>query len=355
VRLLLVTRGFPPRVGGVETLCRQLAEGFAARGVDVVVLTYGGRLGGAARRPVDGGGAYRVIRLRSRGDVFEWSSRIVAAVRAQRFDVCHVHNLHSTVAGAVWASRRRPYVLTPHYHGRGHTRAARLLHRPYRMLARRVVGDAAAVTAVSASEAALIRRDLGADPEVIPNGVDPAAPAGPAGRTAASGPPTIVAVSRLVAYKRVDAVVAALADLPDFRLRVVGDGPARAELIGLARRLGVHDRLDLDARRLSDADVLGAVRDAAVLVNLSEAEAFSYTVLESLAAGTPVVTNRSGALAEWATRFPGSVLTAEPASPAGVAAAVRRLAGRRVSVDLGEFALPSILDRYERVYARVAP
>jgi glycosyltransferase involved in cell wall biosynthesis len=363
VRLLLVTRGFPPRVGGVETLCRQLAEGFADRGVDVVVVTYAGRAPAsapasasasaeadtvAASHTVGDGGAYRVIRLRSRGDVFEWSGRIVATVRAQRFDVCHVHNLHSTVAGAVWASGRRPYVLTSHYHGGGHTRAARLVHPAYRTLARRVVRDAAAVTAVSASEAALIRRDFGRDPEVIPNGVEPRSPAG---ATRPAGPPTIVAVSRLVGYKRVDAAIAALPDLPGFRLRVVGDGPQRAELIGLARRLGVHDRLDLDARRLSDADVLTAVRDASVLVNLSEAEAFSYTVLESLAAGTPVVTSRSGALAEWASRFPGSVLAAEPA---GVAAAVRRLAGRRVSVDLGEYALPAILDRYARVYARAA-
>ena len=43
MKLLLVTQGFPPRVGGVETLCRQLAEGFADRGDAVTVLAYGGR------------------------------------------------------------------------------------------------------------------------------------------------------------------------------------------------------------------------------------------------------------------------------------------------------------------------
>ena len=43
MRLLLVTQGFPPRVGGVETLCRQLAEGFAGRGDEVTVLAYGAR------------------------------------------------------------------------------------------------------------------------------------------------------------------------------------------------------------------------------------------------------------------------------------------------------------------------
>jgi glycosyltransferase involved in cell wall biosynthesis len=91
-----------------------------------------------------------------------------------------------------------------------------------------------------------------------------------------------------------------------------------------------------------------------VLVNLSGAEAFSYTVLESLAVETPVVTNGSGALAEWATRFPSAVLTADPNQPATIAAAVRRLADHRVIVNLGEYALPAILDRYEDVYTRVA-
>jgi glycosyltransferase involved in cell wall biosynthesis len=349
MRLLLVTRGYPPRIGGVETLCRQLAEGLARRGEDVTVVTYGGRAGGVERRGDEA--SYRVIRLPSRGDTFEWSWRIVPVLRRLRFDVCHVHNLHATVAGAVWASGRRPYVLTAHYHGGGHTRAARLLHPGYRRLAHRVVAGAAVLTAVSRSEAALLRRDFGAEPEIIPNGVDPAA-VGRSGPPA--GPPTIAVVSRLVGYKRVDAAVRTLAELPDYRLHVVGDGPQRAALLGLADRLGVRDRVRLTCHRLSDGEVRTTLREAAVHVNLSEAEAFSYTVLEALAAGTPVVTNGGAALAEWATRFPGAVLTADPAQPAQVAAAVRRLARGRVDVDLGEYALPVILDRYQQLYATAA-
>jgi hypothetical protein len=46
------------------------------------------------------------------------------------------------------------------------------------------------------------------------------------------------------------------------------------------------------------------------------------------------------------------VLTADPAQPTQVAAAIRRLDGTRVDVDLGEYALPAILDRYQRVYER---
>jgi glycosyltransferase involved in cell wall biosynthesis len=346
MRLLLVTRGFPPRVGGVETLCRQLAEGFARRGADVLVVTYGGSYSVES-------GTYRVLRLPSHGDQFEWSARIVPVLRRLKPDVCHVHNLHSSVAAAVWATRRRPYVLTTHYHGGGHTLAAKLIHPAYRAVATRVVRAAAAVTAVSPDEADLVRAHFGVRPEVIPNGVEPATPRPEPIVVADGPPPTIAVVSRLVRYKRVHAVVRALAELPEFRLHIVGDGPERADVLRLADRLGVADRLRVTTDRLPDREVRSLVRDAAVHVNLSAAEAFSYTVLEALAVGTPVVTSGDAALAAWSRRFPGAVLTADPADPAQVAAAVRKVAWGRVEVDLGEYALPSILDRYADVYARV--
>jgi glycosyltransferase involved in cell wall biosynthesis len=268
--------------------------------------------------------------------------------------VWHVHNLHASVAAAVWASGRRPYVLTAHYHGAGHTAPARLAHRPYRPLARRIVAGAAAVTAVSASEADLVRRDFGIRPEVIPNGIALRPPAA-GDRTGDRTDPEVLVVSRLEPYKRVDAAIGALALLPaPVRLRVVGDGPQQADLERLAADLGVGDRVTFTAPGLSEVDLHTVYGQAAVVVNLSAAEAFSYTVLEALAAGTPVVTSGDTALAEWSERYPDGVRTADPADPRSVAAAIRALAGRRVRVDLSRFDLAAILDAYQRLYERVA-
>jgi glycosyltransferase involved in cell wall biosynthesis len=344
MRLLLVTRGFPPRSGGVETLCRQLAEGFAGRGDEVTVVTFGGRRARPSRQT---GSGYEVLRLPSRGGTFEWSGALVPLLRRLDADVCHVHNLHSSVAAAVWRSGRRPYVLTAHYHGSGHSAVARIAHRPYRALARRIVAGAAWVTAVSDSEASLVERDFGIRPEVIPNGIQLCQPA-PAPSTS-----TILVVSRLEAYKRVDAVVRALPLLPLFRLHIVGDGPARAGLEKLAADLGVRERVTLTAPALSEEDLQHVYREAAVFVNLSAAEAFSYTVLEALSAGTPVVTSGEAALAEWSLRFPVAVRSADPGEPATVAAAIRELAGRRVHVDLSRYDLPAVLDAYQRLYERL--
>jgi glycosyltransferase involved in cell wall biosynthesis len=343
MRLLLVTRGFPPRSGGVETLCRQLAEGFAGRGDEVTVVTFGGRVGRPTRQTDRG---YEVLRLPSHGGTFEWSGALVPLLRRLDADVCHVHNLHSSVATGVWRSGRRPYVLTAHYHGAGHSALSRLAHRPYRALARRIVAGAAAVTAVSDSEADLVRRDFGIRPEVIPNGI-------PLFSIAAEPTSTILVVSRLEPYKRVDAVLRALPLLPSFRLHVVGDGPAKAGLERLAADLGVRGRVTLSAPALSEEDLQHAYGEAAVFVNLSAAEAFSYTVLEALSAGTPVVTSGDTALAEWSRRFPDAVRTADPAEPATVAAAIRDLAGRRARVDLSRYDLPVVLDAYQRLYERL--
>jgi glycosyltransferase involved in cell wall biosynthesis len=345
---MLVARGFPPRVGGVETLCGQLADGLSRRGDEVTVVTFGGHI--ARPQTTVEQGLYRVVRLPSRGGTFEHSAHLRATLRGCRFDICHVHNLHTIVAAAVWRAGCRPYVLTGHYHGGGHTAPARLVHPLYRTVAARVVRAAAAVTAVSATEASLIRDHFGVDPLIIPNGIEPPTSAA---RVPVSAR-TIVVISRLVAYKRVDAVIHALTHLSDHDLHIIGDGPQRTALLRLAAELGVTGRVRLTHERLSDAQVHAAVAGAAVHVNLSQAEAFSYTVLESLAAGTPTVVNAGSALSEWVVRFPAAVAGADPDDPVAVAATVRRMAMRRVAVDLGEYRLANILDRYQDTYTRAA-
>jgi glycosyltransferase involved in cell wall biosynthesis len=353
MRVLLVTRGFPPRVGGVERVCAELAAGLADAGDDVTVLTFAGRRPGPAGGAEPGRAPYRVLRLPSLGDTFEFSPGLVRELRRQPFDVCHVHNLHATVAAAVWRAGATPYVLTTHYHGRGHTAAARLLHPLYRRLAARIVHDAAQLTAVSATEADLVERDFGVRPVVIPNGVASERFAALPRRPDPDGHGRLVVVSRLVGYKRVDAALAALAGLPErWVLDVVGDGPDRARLTALAATLGVAGRVRFHGGATTDQQVRQLVRDADVLLNLSEAEAFSLVVLEALAAGTPVVVSGASTLRQWAARFPGAVVAAD--GPEAAAEAVATLDGRRAQVDLDEYEWPGVVASYRDLYAQVA-
>jgi glycosyltransferase involved in cell wall biosynthesis len=134
--------------------------------------------------------------------------------------------------------------------------------------------------------------------EVIRNGV--ALPAAlPAERLAelrasvgaAPGEQLIGMVSRLdPAFKDHPTLLRALARLrerhPAVRLAVVGDGPARAALDGLAGQLGVSDRIAFAGFR-PDATELIAAFDVSVLCSFSEG--FSNVVLESMAWARPVV------------------------------------------------------------------
>src|SRR5262249_21328590 len=138
-----------------------------------------------------------------------------------------------------------PLVFTPHYHGTGHSPLRRFLHVPYRPLGATIFARAACTICVSEAEAALVRRHFPRAAGrlwLIPNGVEvgalgPAEPY-PVDRT------VILSVGRLETYKNVHAVLEALPYLDErFVLRVVGDGPARADLEALADRLRLRGRV----------------------------------------------------------------------------------------------------------------
>ncbi|QNE33509.1 glycosyltransferase [Sphingomonas sp. NBWT7] len=116
--------------------------------------------------------------------------------------------------------------------------------------------------------------------------------------------PTILAVARLGAgerEKRVDDLIRALpivaASVPAARLTIIGDGPLRAELAGLAATLGASGRVDLPGS-VDDHVLAQAYADARVFALPSTKEGFGIVYLEAWARGVPVVAARGGAPAE---------------------------------------------------------
>ena len=107
--------------------------------------------------------------------------------------------------------------------------------------------------------------------------------------------PTLITVARLQPWKGIDHLIAALSDLAEMRLIVVGDGPDRSRLEALARPLG--DRVvftgQLPARA---AHRLMAAADGLALY--SGYEGLSHTLLESLHLGTPVLASDKGGNSE---------------------------------------------------------
>jgi glycosyltransferase involved in cell wall biosynthesis len=215
------------------------------------------------------------------------------ARRARDFDLIHAHSYQALTClnAALAAGDDRPFVFTPHYHGRGETRVRDILHFPWRVLGAWVFGRAERVICVSSAEVTRLRQRFPrARPVIIPNGVRVSGPG-----TADSEPPdgkggrTVLYVGRLERYKNVDRIIAGASYLPeDCRIVILGDGRHKGNLLQQIDRKGLGQRVEIKSE-LSDEEVLRWYQTCDVCVNLSGSEAFGITLLEALAAGKPVV------------------------------------------------------------------
>ena len=135
-------------------------------------------------------------------------------------------------------------------------------------------------------------------------------------------------VGRVDQVKGVDVAVAALAELPDASLRVVGDGhPAYLErLRAIAARSGSADRLELAPA--VGAERLPAVYAAAdaIVFPVRWREPWGLVPLEAMAIGRPVVATARGGPEEF-LRDGDNCLIVPPDDPRAIAGAVKRLAG----------------------------
>jgi glycosyltransferase involved in cell wall biosynthesis len=271
------------------------------------------------------------------------------AVRDLAPDVIHAH---WWIPGGWLASRAtKPYLVTCHGSD------VRLLERwpPLRTLGRGVLSRAAGITTVSEFLAAEVRDyagERGAPVTVAPMPVDLDLFA--RGRsTAKASPPRILYAGNLVPSKGVDLLVRAIARLRargvPARLRILGEGPAEADVRALARRQGVDDLVEWS--RFVAQDVMPAEYGAAtvtVLTTRGRAEGLGLALVEALLAGSAVVGSRVGGIPE-VVQDGETGLLFDDGDIDGLAAALERL--------MKDAALRERLsaEGYRRVRARYAP
>lgn len=136
----------------------------------------------------------------------------------------------------------------------------------------------------------------------------------------------------------------------DVTFVVVGDGGCRPGLERRTRELGLEKRILFTGFRMDIPQILFEV---AVAVSPSTAEALSNSVLESMAAGAPLVATRVGGTPEAVDDGVSGILV-PPADPAALAAAIRRLLDDRdLAARLGRAARERVRERFsmERMVA----
>jgi teichuronic acid biosynthesis glycosyltransferase TuaC len=204
--------------------------------------------------------------------------------RRFRFDVIHAHNAVPAGDAVRRAGLDVPYVVSVH--------GGDVLYTAPRAPAgreavKRGLGAARLVLANSRGIAELARACGAEDVQVVHLGADAPSSAAPRSET-----PTIVTVAHLVARKRHADVLRALAVLasrhPTLRYVIVGDGPERIALEGLAARLGVADRVEIRGQ-LSPTDALERMRQGTIFAMPSTEEAFGVAYIEAMAAGLPAI------------------------------------------------------------------
>ncbi|OGN88395.1 MAG: hypothetical protein A2X23_05375 [Chloroflexi bacterium GWC2_73_18] len=137
---------------------------------------------------------------------------------------------------------------------------------------------------------------------------------------------------RLVAGKGLETLLQAVAllaaDPPAGRsteLLVLGDGPRRGELAGLAERLAIADRVRWQGHVADRPAYRAVLASADLFVFPSPAEGFAKVVLEAMATGLPVIAAPAGALRQLVEA--GLAAGVPAGDPEAIAATVRALAG----------------------------
>jgi len=198
--------------------------------------------------------------------------------------------------------------------------------------------------------------------EIIPHGLDledyprrVGASASQSGR----GRPVIGYFGRLTRQKGIDVLIESLALLSDLGgsaplLRIVGEGPEREDLVALARKRGVGDRVEFqpavphtDAPRvLSEFDVLVLPSRTTPTAR----EQFGRVLIEGMAAGCVVIGSNSGAIPE--VIADAGIVFPEDDPEALTAGLTKALADRELAAGLRSRGLERVRERH--VWSRIA-
>ncbi len=246
-----------------------------------------------------------------------------------------------------------------------------IIHQEHRSSADRVGGmepllafapRVGAVALLTRSAAAWLGAELGtAAPElvVMPNPL----PIGDQARSALTSR-TIVSAGRIVAEKQFIHLIRAFeqiaGDHPDWRLRILGDGPLRGELLAHVAKVGLADRVELPG---AVPDMAPEWADAAVCALASKTEGFPLVAQEAMSAGVPVVTYDCPSGPRELVEHGVTGLLVGAGAKAGLAAALHQVAADpALLARLGAGALDAsrrydadtIAEQWEAIFTRIA-
>jgi glycosyltransferase involved in cell wall biosynthesis len=213
------------------------------------------------------------------------------AIRSSRADLVHTHLVHADVFGALVPGAR--VVSTKHNPDPFRTGPWRFAERGLAWRASRTIAISEAVRRFNVEEVGLPAHKI----TVVHYGLDelPVPWANNPPLDISDGAPLLLCVGRLAPQKGVDIAIRALPSIDGAVLLVLGEGPERGRLEGLAAELGVTDRVLMPGRV---GDIADLYRRCDVLVHPARWEGFGLAMLEAMLAARPVVAAWAGSAPE---------------------------------------------------------
>jgi len=355
VNILMHCVYFPPEVGGLESHVFYLCRAMAAQGHRVDMVTSLSQPGLPKHEVMDGVNVWRTwmpARNTPGWAAFAFGSMSRFGALAKQADILHAQDIASILPGMVAQRVRRAPLVTTYHTSHFLKRAESPFWRP---IFRRFL-KAADYNLAASQEIADVGQSIadGVRVEALTNGVetdlfrrvDPSLPSPAEGRR------RLIVPRRLFHKNGVEYFVRALpliaAEL-DAEAVVVGDGPEREKLEGLAAELGVTDRITFMGAR-PHGEIPGLLSSADLAVFPSLMEATSVAALECMSCELPVAASNVGGLPQIVNDSVGGLF--EPADPADMARRVVALLQRDDLPAVGATARRWVVDNWSN--ARLA-
>ena len=222
--------------------------------------------------------------------------RLARLMRCGGYDVVHTHNTACQLFAplARLLSGRRARLVTTEHNSTNRRRSIKAL-RPVDACMYRQYD---CIVCISDQTQANLEQYIGPRPSIttIYNGVNTSRFLNPIKSIDPDGPLLVTMIAAFRPQKDQDTLVRAIAMLSEgYRLRLVGDGPRRAEVAALAESLGVAGRVEMPG---VCTDVPRLLRETDVVALSSHWEGLSLSSIEGMASGRPFVASDVDGLRE---------------------------------------------------------
>lgn len=381
MRILQLTKFYPPYQGGMETVVFDITERLNRRGHTADVLCSNTNRSTVVEQAASG---YRITRAANFGRILSTSiaPAIIWHLLKQRtaYDLIHIHMPDPLTAAALFLARPRSRIIVHWHSDVVAQRRALTFYLPLQnWLLRRA--DAVIATSPPYLEGSPWLRKVQDKVFVVPLGTDVRASsiigqnneeavaikqAALELRSRYRNRPIVFSLGRMAYYKGFDVLIDAARKISSDAVVIVGGG---GELLETHRKkvedLGLQDRIDFIGPVPSDMlPVYYAAADLFCLPSVARSEAFGVVLIEAMAMGVPVITtNIPGSGVPWVNSHNISGLNVAPGDSTALATAIdavtqnpelraRLRCGARQRY-LNNFTADKMVDGIEAVYATI--